>query len=151
MPLPNGYSKFRMGGLACLYKGTDTAPDKIFGGGWPVKVGDIDIANHLLNKGKGSCWWSTSLDKFASALFGRYVYRIVGLNDMAIVANEAYCVVKKKGFDQVPFREQAEMSVYSVIPPDCIAGVFDGNDNYSYRPNLASRIPMNTATWIWPE
>jgi hypothetical protein len=47
----------------------------------------------------------------------------------------------------VPFKEQCEMSVYSVIPPDHIAGVFDGNNNYAYEPNPAARIHMNAASW----
>lgn len=149
MPIPHGYSRFKMGGLACLYKGSDRGPTDVFANGWPTKVGDIDIGNHLLNGGIGSCWWSTSLDPVASKVFGRYIYRIIGLNNEAIVANEAYCIVKKKDASAIPFREQAEMSVYSRIPAVNVAGCFDTNNKNLYAPNPSAQVAGNTATWLW--
>ncbi len=148
MTIPKGYERFRMGGLATLYKGSERGPEDVFKNGWPVKTGDIDIGNHLLNKGKNSCWWSTSLDKYASTTFGRYIYVLVGLNNEAIVANEAYVIVKKKTIDQIPFAEQAEMSVYSTIPFDHVAGVFDNTTGYGYTPNVAAKIPQNFFSWL---
>lgn len=147
MPIPKGYDRFRMGGLAPLFKGSERDPDDVFKNGWHVKQGSIDIDNHLLNKGKNSCWWSTSLDRYASVTFGRYVYVLLGLNNEAIVSNEAYVVIMKKTIDQIPFSEQAEMSVYSQIPFDNVAGVFDKNAKYAYTANKAARIPQNYFTW----
>ena len=147
MPLPNGYIKYRMGGLAPLYKGSNRMPLEVFTKGWSKKNGLVDIKNHLLNKGKNSCWWSTSLDKFAAADFGRYVYMLHGLNDSAIVANEAYCIINKKQLNQIPFIGQCEMSVYEVIPPENVAGVFDKTIGYTYQANLNAHIIQNVATW----
>ncbi len=51
LPIPNGYIRFKMGGLAPLYRGTDRSPnDDVFINGWKIKTGLIDIKNHLLKK-----------------------------------------------------------------------------------------------------
>ena len=147
MTIPHGYAKWRMGGLASLYKGSERAPADVFANGWGPKEGSIDIVNHILNDGAGSCWYSTSLDRFVCATWGRYVYKIRGVNDEAIVANEAYLAITKKGINQIPFVEQKEMSVYQRIPADCVFGYFDVNDGHKYTANPAIPVGHNFDVW----
>ncbi len=147
MAIPHGYAKWRMGGLASLYKGSNREPNDVFANGWGPKVGDIDIKNHLLNDGAGSCWWSTSLHRFVCVSWGRYIYKLRGLNDEAIVANEAYIAITKKDVSQIPFIEQVEMSVYSYIPPDSVFGYFDVEDDHKYTANPAVNMRDNFDVW----
>lgn len=149
MAIPHGYARWKMGGLASLYKGSNRTPADVFRDGWGPKDGDIDIVNHILNDGVGSCWFSTSLSRFPCATWGRYIYKIRGLNDEAIVANEAYLAITRKNVNQIPFPEQIEMSVYRRIPGDCVFGYFDVQNGHAYTANPA--VPTRSNFDVWGE
>jgi len=147
MEIPWQYKKYRLGGLATLYRGSDRAPDDVFATGFPMRGTNDSIVNHVLGKGN-SAWWSTSINRFSCVEFGRYVYKIRGLNDRAIVANEAYLADKNtKDVTKIPFVEQLEMSVYKIIPNTNIFGVYDRDDGYNFTVSPFIDARQNYEVW----